>query len=255
MRKLSEAGLCGTEAAAGSSRVARDGGAGKTRSARCRQNPRRRAQTGRADCRRRRRVPVVSCDSARLACKPGRVQVNYCAECGARLDDSGIEHDALSHDRSRPASAAHLQVFGDRPVLHGNRFHRAPGQAAIIVGRNGVGKSTSDQSVLRAGPSQCGPFAVVRRRSRSGWRRRNSGAWACCSISHCFIPTCRPVRTWNFTARFIALAEPAAHAGNGWNGWVWNAPRMNRSAPCRGGWNSAWGLPAHARRSRPDSAR
>jgi heme ABC exporter ATP-binding subunit CcmA len=34
------------------------------------------------------------------------------------------------------------KFFGDRPVLHGIDFSVSPGQAAVIVGRNGVGKST-----------------------------------------------------------------------------------------------------------------
>src|SRR5271169_1528722 len=34
------------------------------------------------------------------------------------------------------------KFFGDRPVLHGINFTARPGQAAVIVGRNGVGKST-----------------------------------------------------------------------------------------------------------------
>jgi len=34
------------------------------------------------------------------------------------------------------------KFFGDRPVLHGIDFSARPGQAAVIVGRNGVGKST-----------------------------------------------------------------------------------------------------------------
>jgi heme exporter protein A len=34
------------------------------------------------------------------------------------------------------------KFFGDRPVLHGINFAARSGQAAVIVGRNGVGKST-----------------------------------------------------------------------------------------------------------------
>ena len=34
------------------------------------------------------------------------------------------------------------KFYGDRPVLHGIDFSARPGQAAVIVGRNGVGKST-----------------------------------------------------------------------------------------------------------------
>ncbi len=34
------------------------------------------------------------------------------------------------------------KFYGDRPVLHGIDFSARPGQAALIVGRNGVGKST-----------------------------------------------------------------------------------------------------------------
>jgi heme exporter protein A len=34
------------------------------------------------------------------------------------------------------------KFFGDRPVLHGIDFTARAGQAAVIVGRNGVGKST-----------------------------------------------------------------------------------------------------------------
>jgi heme exporter protein A len=34
------------------------------------------------------------------------------------------------------------KFYGDRPVLHGINFVARPGQAALIVGRNGVGKST-----------------------------------------------------------------------------------------------------------------
>src|SRR5271155_2754833 len=34
------------------------------------------------------------------------------------------------------------KFYGDRPVLHAIDFSARPGQAAVIVGRNGVGKST-----------------------------------------------------------------------------------------------------------------
>jgi heme exporter protein A len=103
------------------------------------------------------------------------------------------------------------KFFGDRPVLHGINFTARPGQAAVIVGRNGVGKSTLIRvfcGLARPSAGRLLLFGAEPVRLAAAQFRR-LGVLLHQTLLY---PNLSARENLEFYAEIYALAEPAAHA-------------------------------------------